>query len=207
MRMILVVFLLWPGLAFGWGALPTAVKSDAGGGGSASVTDDFNRADGALGANWTTPINSSTTLAINTNRVISSTFNTRGYAYYSGTTFANDQYAQVDLNTQISGYIGVGCRMDNDANGYDVEVTNTTTATIRKLTNGAASTLGSVLTLADLSGKTIRLSCYGTTIELFVDGASVGTRTDATYSAGYPFIITNSNGLQYSVDNFSGGDL
>lgn len=171
-----------------------------------SVTDDFNRANGGLGANWTTDSTATATPTINTNSFVSGTFNVVSYANYTGATFANNQYAQA-LTSSVSGYLGVGCRGDGNGNGYAMLAINSTTIGAYKITNGTRSTLGSLFTVASTVNKTMKLTCSGTTLEAFLDGASIGTRTDSSYTSGNPFIYSNQSSVTYKLDDFAAGDL
>jgi hypothetical protein len=102
-------------------ALGTATADGTTGGGT-NVTDDFNRADGGLGSNWTTPTGANA-FAIDTNRAIG---NIGGFewvgANYTGATFSNDQSAQVkfDFNgsTSSNGIMDVHVRASNSARTY-----------------------------------------------------------------------------------------
>jgi hypothetical protein len=102
-------------------ALGTATADGTTGGGT-NVTDDFNRANGTLGSNWTTPTGANA-FAIDTNRAIG---NIGGFewvgANYTGATFSNDQSAQVkfDFNgsTSSSGIMDVHVRASNSARTY-----------------------------------------------------------------------------------------
>jgi hypothetical protein len=189
------------------GSPTTLALSGTGVASSASVTDDFNRADGALGANWTKPAYSAATLVISSNRVVSDTYGVTAVAYHSGSTFANNQYSQIKMNSSISGYTGPGCRMNPEGDGYIAEAYNSTSLAVRRLDNGVATTIGSGITGLTLLNSTVKITCSGSTIEVFVDDVSVGSRTDATYGSGSPWIETNQSGGIYSMDNFAAGDL
>jgi len=61
---------------------------------SALATDNFNRADGGLGANWTTATSSGAP-QISTNVVITNAVATDSRAYYSAISWPDDQYSQI----------------------------------------------------------------------------------------------------------------
>src|SRR5262249_27566510 len=61
-------------------------------------TDDFNRADGELGLNWAKPPASEQTLVIVNNQVTPDTDNAHCYVYWTGDTFSQDQYSQVQIS-------------------------------------------------------------------------------------------------------------
>jgi len=65
------------------------------------TSDNFTRANGSLGPNWATPTGG-TALQIASNLAEASATSTHCGQYYSGATFAADQYSEVTLATQTS---------------------------------------------------------------------------------------------------------
>ena len=64
-----------------------------------AASDDFNRADGALGVNWAKPVPASEqTLVIVNNEVTPDIEDAHCYAYWTGDTFSQDQYSQVRIS-------------------------------------------------------------------------------------------------------------
>src|SRR6185369_16757960 len=70
------------------------------------VTDDFNRADGPLGASWTKPPASEHNLAIVNNQVAVDIEQSHNYAFWSADGFSEDQYSQVAM-VNIGNWNGV----------------------------------------------------------------------------------------------------
>ena len=62
-----------------------------------AASDNFNRADGALGANWTKPPASQNNLVIVNNQVGVDVEDTHNYAFWSADSFSQDQYSQVRI--------------------------------------------------------------------------------------------------------------
>ena len=169
-----------------------------------TVTDDFNRANGDLGANWITDTTYPASLTISSNAVVSSEYIKYASSIYSG-VFDNDQYAQVRISNP-GVYAGVMVRSNGAGNGYVFSTVNSTTCRITKVTGGVFTVLGSLISV-NAENKTIKLTVSGTTLEAFVDGVSVGTRTDATYLTGSPGLMINTNITTYALDDFEAGDL
>ena len=64
-----------------------------------AATDDFNRADGALGVDWAKPVPASEqTLVIVNKQVTPDIEDTHCYAYWTRDTFSQDQYSQVQIS-------------------------------------------------------------------------------------------------------------
>jgi hypothetical protein len=170
-----------------------------------SVTDDFDRADGALGSNWTT--HGVATPAIITNVVYSGTSNTVGYANYSGAAFNDDQYAQVSIASTGSDSSGATCRMDSSGNGYAAVCTNSTTCSLYLVTSGSRAYLqSSYVTVSDITNKTLKITCDGQVITGYLDGIAFDSKTDTTYTTGSPGLTVRNNWTK-GVDNFEAGNL
>lgn len=179
-------------------------------GGSTTKTDAFT-GTGALDSNWTrmsTGTLGAQTVVRNTDKARSNTYTGYATALYTGGTQLNaNQYAQVVLGTEFD-YTGVAVRMTTGGNGYVLRCINTTTCAISSVTAGEPTALGATLTTTDISGKTLKLEASGTTLTAYVDGSSIGSRTDSTYSAaGYPGVTTRDSGANAAIDNFEAGNL
>src|SRR5262245_64577027 len=85
----------------------------------ATVTDDFNRADGGLGANWTPELNN---MVIASNKSRGPSAGTPGIERYTAVSFADNQSAQVTIATfagSVNAGQGPAVRMQNDAHSYN----------------------------------------------------------------------------------------
>lgn len=146
------------------------------------ITDDFNRANGGLGANWNTPGTYSAPL-IDGNNVDGSTASVIYLANYIGTTFGPDQYGQVDV-TAVAGARG-GCHVRDDGNGlydYFCEWSGDASGTyaISKLVNGSGSVLTSTTGVGFTGTRELKLKVVGRVLTMYVNGAQVLTHTDNT---------------------------
>jgi hypothetical protein len=84
------------------------------------ASDDFNRPDGPIGTNWSSPIASEGTFYITNDTVTSIPVNEHTLAYWSSNSFSPDQYSQARVSS-IGPFTGVILRADND---YDPVWTN-----------------------------------------------------------------------------------
>ena len=175
----------------------------------AEFTDNFNRADGAVGSNWTT------LTGVNALQVISNQVNAAavapniagGHVATATATFAADQEAEC----QISAWnpfdrCGPGVRMSGD-NGYIAYAFSTTNLSIQRMDGGALTGLGSAYNWGGTSSL-VRLSVEGTTVKLFVDGVERVSVTDSTHATGQPGLYYNrgDSGLT-RLDDFYATDL
>ena len=88
-------------LAVGLSAVVPQVAS------AATVSDDFNRADGGLGPNWTTVAGAAAPQVVSNNLRVG-TSGTLNSAYWSAATFGGDQFAQASLPNSPGSQYGPG---------------------------------------------------------------------------------------------------
>lgn len=148
---------------------------------SVLFTDDFNRANGGLGANYTLI---SSALAIVSNQVTGIAA-TNCSSYWNGGTPIADCYAKLKIQTIPSGATdstGLFLRFDPATfNGYAFEFFNGVCRIIR-LDAGVSTgltTLGSNPT----NGQVVKLEIVGSQLRCYYDAVLIGSATDATYSA------------------------
>ncbi len=77
----------------------------------AVASDNFNRPNGPLGANWSKPIVSTNNLVVANDQVGVDVENSHNYAFWSANSFSNDQYSQITLSS-IGAWTGVILRGD-----------------------------------------------------------------------------------------------
>ena len=79
------------------------------------ATDNFTRANGTLGANWTTPTGG-TAFQIASNKAEPTTTGALNHAVYTGASFNNDQYAEITITTlAASSFADPAVRMSTSA--------------------------------------------------------------------------------------------
>lgn len=188
---------------------------------TARATDDFNRADGGLGSDWTA-LNGTTfpALAIVSNQVRAGTGGAnRNGGYYSTVQPRSAQYAKITLRDNLStgDEAGLLLRCRNYTGGFDVYRFSmiggaTATAQIDRITNAASVTLKQILSLSNpVSGDVLMFTAEGNSLIGYVNGAPViAIGTDATWHSGYAGILILSNTgnvANLDLDDFEMGDL
>lgn len=169
----------------------------------AIYTDNFDRADGALGANWT---NINGVFSIVTNKAKVSTAGTGSYSnsVYSAGALGADQYAQVVLQV-VTSMGGAVVRGSNSVNTCYYAVGNSSSTYLFKFVNGAGPTTIANNAITWAVGNILRLEVRGTVLTVYKNGTAVLTGTDGAIASGYAGIA----GLTVNaiVDTFEGGDL
>lgn len=175
-----------------------------------SAYDNFNRANGAIGSNWTVKVggvNVSSNVAVGTTSANAVAWNQANFSSFA--QFAKITLVTLNGTTDLNGpmvFSQPGANSDYEC------VENTTTITIQQVLNGSATTVatsasggsaGDVLLLVatvNPSGTqpTTTLTCYR-------NGTQILTGTSTTFtSGGAGFRL---NGSVATVDNWSGGNL
>jgi hypothetical protein len=168
--------------------------------------DNFNRANGAIGSNWTANVGG---FNVASNALVGT--GTSNIAYFSaaGYSFSNAQFAQVQVLTLngTSDYVGVDVLLSTSNSGYTC-VENSASLLLQKLTAGAGATLASSAT-AGAPGDILRLEAApgGVLTCSRNSGGTITsiTATDTTFTAGSPAI--EQFGSTATMDNWSGGNL
>lgn len=178
-----------------------------------TFTDDFNRADGSLGANWATPSNASA-LAIVSNAVKgAATTPTWGAARVDSSvgTFAADQKATVTF-TAISNFDWAGpcVRMSSAGDYYGLLYypTSGTSELILSRWSGGTRTQLTTQVNTLVVGDTLTLIAQGSLLTVQKNGVTAYTFTDTTLTDGNPgigYTWQNVNGT--AVDSFVGTDV
>lgn len=171
------------------------------------ATDNFNRANGGLGSNWTT-VTGEDPMTIVSNAAQAST---GGYltnaSVYTGSSFAADQFAEiqvVDAGSLCATFLFV--RMSTSTlSGYGMYLfPNTSVLRITKWDSGTETTLTSK-TLGTATG-TWKLEAVGTSLKLYRNGALELSTTDSTHASGYPGLGVEQGSASSQLDNFTAGD-
>jgi hypothetical protein len=184
----------------------------AAGGNVQVASDDFNRADGAVGGGWVTGFDAAPVIV---SQQIKGVTSATWHEILRGETYGNDQWSQIQVETPpgLSDWIGTCVRADlatgqnlyrfiyfNNGGSYELR--------IGKRVSGTGSTLATtVLGATPLpAGTTLMLSVVGSTLSLYQNGALALTTTDTQFpSGGAPGIIIFSNTA--TGDNWSGGNV
>jgi hypothetical protein len=179
---------------------------------SLPATDNFNRADGGVGANWTALQNSGAVasgheVASNQVRGAASGF---CYSRWNADVFNADHYSQaVGVNIATGFYLGPMVRMpaSGAVEGYWWMVNAGGTGTLYRVDGGLfTSVQASVPLPADAS--VVKLTATGTGLALYDDGVQVGTTaTDATYASGSAGICNLRDVPIALMDDWEGGNM
>ena len=173
-----------------------------------SAYDNFNRANGALGSNWTAAIG---TLQVSNNTAIATAVSNGNASaiWANGASFHANQFAQTTI-TSLNGttdFIGPAVRYNTAGSGYTCIESTTSLALQRDDTNTRATLQSSAIT--GTNGDVLRIEANGNTItctQTSASGAVVSvSSTDSTYPTGSPGIF--SFGTVATQDNWSGGNL
>lgn len=178
---------------------------------STSILDNFNRANGALGANWSSVNASGNQPTISSNVAIGPASSTTP-VYWNPTQFGPDSEAYMTC-TAFSGTTAqrlflrlkdVGTA-NND--GYSVSVAADGTWEIRRLDNGAITVLNSGDLGTMNAGDVMWFTAVGSTLTFYVNGTSIATATDATYAAAGYIGFQHGNSTSSKSDDFGGGTI
>ena len=172
-----------------------------------SASDDFNRADGSLGPNWTAI--SDGAMAISS-QAVTGTVNVDTGEIRTAETYASDQYSQIEVtSTQLTGgqWIGPAVRLQSSGqDGYlGIYYWNFGNPQLRLYVRNAGSytQLGSSYSSGALAaGTQLRLVAAGNTIAFLENGVQRIEVTDGTFTGGAPGIMAHGDA---EADNWSGG--
>ena len=173
-----------------------------------SASDNFDRADGVLGSNWTTvsgtgaPKIVSNTLRVRTAGALSS-------AYWSASTFSSDQFAQASLPNSSGTQYGPGIAVRlSGSKGYFLWYGNSSnTVSLWRMDSSSSETQlkqSASLTVSP-SSDVWKIQAVGSTISGYQNGKLVVQATDTNIKSGSPgvWLYYSSN----QIDNWSGGDV
>lgn len=163
------------------------------------IYDNFNRANGGLGANWTT-VTGFTAPSITTNQVVGPA--SLSGAYWSANVFDSSQFVQATFT---------GSGSPNTELGVQMNLNNAYVCALRGAASGLYTVTGGAFTAITTGttnfsvGDVIRLEFVNGTLNCYQNGALIYTASSITARTGTPGFVTNSNTA--SFDNFSGGNL
>jgi hypothetical protein len=173
-----------------------------------TIFDDFNRADGAIGANWSN-LSFYTNASVADNGVGAST--TRA-SRYTATVFSDNHFAQarfrsltswgmVTVRGSSSGSFYAAGRNSNDTGNpnYFIYRFDNASTRVQLLNTGQATQVGDVF----------RLTVRDSLLTITVNGIDIGSVTDTTVRfGGSPgFTVNNGNSSVAVLDDFVGGDV
>jgi hypothetical protein len=209
--------LLGAGLAAGSMLLPR--RADAALVFTSQATDNFNRANGGLGANWDDGYSGYIAAAVVSNQVRPSAAASIAVESYNAITWPNDQYSQFKLvnwfNENLAGVILRAAAPSTET----FYIANTSEFGGSTFTNELAKSIaGSWTTLADDTAisawsnvDTLKGAVYSTDLYLYKTGVQALTATDSDLTSGRGGIMelyfAGGAGGQVDIDNWEGGEV
>jgi hypothetical protein len=174
---------------------------------AATVSDNFNRANGGLGANWTTVSGTSAPQVVN-NTAQPGTPGTLNSAYWSANTFGGNQYAAASFPSSSGSNYGpaIAVRLSS-SKGYMLWYGNTAnTVSIWRMDSSSSWVqLKASAKLTISATDAWQLQAVGSTLTGYQNGKQVVTTTDTHYTTGAPGIWMFYAANQ--ITNWSGGDV
>ena len=177
---------------------------------AATASDNFNRANGSLGPNWT-DISDGGLAIVSQAAAGTASAGISGDIWTAG-TFTSDQYSQVAVtSTQLTGgqWIGPMVRAQNGGQSAYVGIYywnyGSPELMLFKRSGGSWTQLGSSYSSGPLAaGTQLQVEAVGSTISFLQNGAQRISATDTSLSGGAPGIMSYGTG---QVGNWSGGDV
>ena len=170
---------------------------------SSLFTDDYNRANGGAGANYTDLLGA---LNVSSNRVVGSG-GTWVARIDGGSVPASDCYVEMDLAALPTGADSFSLYLRTNLvsnNGYRINFTSAD-ATIDIVVAGTPSSIGASFSLPS-AGQKVRFEARGSSLLAYYDDTLVTTRTDASYTGGERSLISGA-GTTGAGDNLKIGNL
>jgi hypothetical protein len=175
---------------------------------TASATDDFNRADGNLGSNWTDIGDGG--LAISSQAVSGTATTGISGDIRTGESYDSNQFSQVEVtSTQLTGNQWIGPAVRVQAGGQDAYVgvyswnNGNPQLMVRERNGGTWSQLGGTYNCGPLAaGTQLKLMVVGNTIAFLENGVERLAVGATDLAGGAPGIFASGTG---HADNWAGG--
>ena len=176
---------------------------------AATASDDFNRADGNLGPDWTSI--SDGALAISNQQVVGTIPSGLSGDIRTAESYGSDQYSQIEItSTPVSGGDWVGPAVRAQNGGQDTYLGlywwngGNPVMELFKRISGNWTQLGNAYSSGPLpAGTQLQLSVTGSDLTFSENGVVRITATDASLTGGAPAIMAYGTP---TADNWSGGD-
>lgn len=167
-------------------------------------TDPFNRANSSsLGSDWDN-LSAFGTVGIVSNVAVGAGGYAGAVVKTSTAAFGADQYAEITVgNSTAQNWAGCGVRLNAAAGtGYAIFVA-ADVCYLSTIQSGYDSVITSFAGVS--TGDRVRIEAEGTTLRVKVNGATILSLTEGTYSSGQPGLIYYD--IATTADDFEGGDL
>ena len=168
-----------------------------------SFSDDFNRPDGAPGANW---VQVSGVWSIISQQLSPGTTGTTVLLRAATAMATSDNFAQVTITATTAVTQGVWCRGDNTlTTGYAVR-NNGTSWDLFSVVSSAFTNIGTY-SAAAVAGDTVKIQAVGSTIKAFINGVERISVTNTAVATGTTVGIRSQANSTLRYDNFSAADV
>jgi hypothetical protein len=174
-----------------------------------AVSDNFNRANGSLGAGWTDMSDGG--MAISSQMVVGTTSSYSG-DIRTGEAYSSDQYSQIEVTaTQLSGGQWIGAAVRAQSGGQNLYAgvyfwnNGSPQLMLFKRISGSWTQLGASLPTAPLiAGSELRLTIVGSALSVSTNSSVRITINDTSLTAGSPAIMASGTP---KAGNWMGGNL
>ena len=171
-------------------------------------SDDFNRSDGDLGANWADISDGGLSIV---SQAVAGSSGAHVGDIRTGESYASDQYSQVEVtSTQLTGgqWIGPAVRAQNGGQNTYLGIyfwnSGSPVLSLYKRSAGNWIQLGNSYNCGPLAaGTQLKLTAVGSRISFLQDGVERIAVTDTSFTGGAPGIMSYG---QAKADNWSGGN-
>jgi hypothetical protein len=173
----------------------------------ASATDNFTRANGGPGANWTA-VDGTFAIVSNTIQVATNGGDGRSAMYWNAVGFMADQYAELTLNPALGGGttpLGPAVRVGAAGENWYAFLSFSGSLYLAKMVAGAYTNMTNVVH-AISNGDKLRLEVSGTTLTGKVNGVTILTWTDSALASGSAGIYAASTASPPSGTLWSAGN-
>lgn len=208
MRLILTLLLILSGNCFA-ASFPTT-----------PILDNANRSDEnpLTNSRWSSPsYGSFANLKVSSNTIKQAvTAGSDGLMYWNTGNFGADEevYVTISAISTTDNFVLLGARYTSTGNGYKIDWQAPSRIRVFRDDAGVRTQLGADITQTVVAGDSIGFSIIGSTITVWYKAAagswtSLGTRTDATYSAGGRLQLGQwlSADVASTIDDFGGGTV
>jgi hypothetical protein len=176
------------------------------------IEDNFDRADGGLGSNWT--IRMGDNMAIEDGEVVTNGVDAEDQmAVWNADVLGNDQFSRWTVRSSQHGnlYPGLIVRgnMSGNLNCYFYNSSMNGNNGIAKFVDNDYSRLGDELFTTWNNEDIMELRAVGNVVSIWKNGVMVASREDSTFASGAPGIAQNALGSEHTLkcDSWVGGEL
>ena len=171
------------------------------------ASDNFTRANGGLGSNYT--LTNGTACTIVSNTAQEATASVQCVEVWNALSPANNQWSQITIGTMgTNNEAFAGVRMSSSAyTAYLFGSSQSGQCYLYKVVSGTPTAISSA-SCSTPSGTVLRLEANGTLIQGYINGLLAVTRTDSAISSGgVGFQIASGSTVSNSITAFSGNSM